>query len=98
MRWMRFRFSRWQAALAGPALARIARDEARHAELSLALAAALMPKLPVPQRRRVREAQDAMLTRMGQNDISGPAARQLGLMPDDTRRAAVAGLRESARV
>ena len=38
------------------AMAGIATDEAAHAQLSLDLAGALMPRLTMPQRRRVREA------------------------------------------
>jgi len=58
----------------------IAVDEAGHAGLSLELAAELMPRLTVAQRRRAREAQAEVLTSLAADEVAAPARAALGLM------------------
>jgi len=58
----------------------IAAEEAEHAELSFGLAAELMPRLTVAQRRRAREAQEVVLEVLAGDEIRPAARGPLGLM------------------
>jgi len=62
------------------AMAAIAGDEAEHAELSFALAEALMPRLSAAQRRSAREAQARVLESLGADEVHPAARGALGLM------------------
>ncbi len=67
-----------------PAVARvmgsIAGDERAHADLSFALAEALMPRLTLAQRRRAREAQAQVLAQLTQDEVPQQTRATLGLM------------------
>jgi rubrerythrin len=83
------------------AMARIALEEQRHAELSRALAEALMPRLPLPQRRAVRAAQEQALERFvdeGATQTSVAAEVSLGLLNGAQLTETARSLLERARV
>ena len=73
-------------------------DEQQHASFSFSLAEALMPRLTVAARRRVREAQQRALATLGGETVPEPVRRQLGLMNPEHARRTTQRLLESARI
>lgn len=79
-------------------MAGIAADERSHADFSFELARALMPRLTLAQRRRVREAQEKTLVQIGGDTIPAAARKSLGLMDEEQLGATVRGLLEHSRL
>jgi hypothetical protein len=87
---------------ADPAVASVMRsiagDELAHADLSFALAEALMPRLTVAQRGRAREAQASVLERLSSDDVPDQARQTLGLMDANQATAAARAVLDQRRL
>ena len=93
----------WQAEHASDQRVRtlmrdITPDEQEHAAFSMELSEALMPRLPVAARRKVREAQERAFATLGPEAVPENVRRQLGLMDADQARHAARRLLDTARV
>jgi hypothetical protein len=73
-------------------------DEQNHGAFSISLAEALMPRLTIAARRRVREAQERALTTLGPDLVPDTVRSQLGLMDTEQARRTTQRLLERARV
>lgn len=95
--------NRWQGMHAADARVRavmgsIADDEHSHARYSFALAEALSSRLSVAQRRRTKEAQERMLSRLAHEDSPGSTRQLLGLMDIEQVASTARALLENHRL
>jgi rubrerythrin len=76
----------------------IAGEERQHADLSFALAEALMPRLTLAQRRQAREAQADVLERLGADEVTPAMRTSLGLMDQAQASATARRLLDTRRL